>query len=724
MNRGSFVLGGMWLVILLGIYAFSGLKMDTGLSTFTAEDSEEYRNYEAYSRQFPQRRDTWLLIMDFGKVPGLMEFRKMDSLCRDLEQEDGIRKVYSLTTLRIPRKTLAGVGKRQLLPLKNDAVFDRAWKRLPLYPDATPKFLSDDRKAVCVYLEVDEKADEALAKKVIDLTDGAGFPKVYYAGTSLLSGKARELIASDMVFLVSVASGLLLLIFFLIFRDLRSLLVTTTMIAFNSAFIVLLFWISGRAVNLLTLTIPLLIAVLSFSDIVHIVYTVRNKSPETPLVQRVNEALHAIRMPLLLTSLTTFLAFAVFIFSPVPQISEFGWITCAGIAMAFVSAYVLLPELILMTGVSRQPMIRLGALQRFIEQRLSFHRLVVSVGLGITVLLGAFAVMNFRIDNHLLKSGNAGLQEGQAFLNEHFGGTRSVEVVISGDHLLNEKTIRLTDRIEHYLVEEYGCTSVFSLNTVAKRLNRFRHYGHPAFYRIPEVMDVPFFRELDQWKVALGLRDALTEDGKTLKIVGRLPDQGSADAMQRTAALEYFLSTRNTEEYQLFTSGYSLVQDRSMMRVTWLIILGVALSLVVAVLVVGIFFRSVRLSLAILLPNLLPLLGALSCLQLLGIDLDPFAAMALSILLGLSIDDTIYITGTYIQASKKGTSLSESLKRNLVPVVSTTLLLAAGFGVLMLSAMEPNRNIGILVSLILLIALLSDLLLLPALLKWAVQKVE
>ena len=95
--------------------------------------------------------------------------------------------------------------------------------------------------------------------------------------------------------------------------------------------------------------------------------------------------------------------------------------------------------------------------------------------------------------------------------------------------------------------------------------------------------------------------------------------------------------------------------------------------------------------------------------------------MALSIILGLSIDDTIYITSDAVDKNDGGPlpgMLEKSLDKNVFPVLTTSLLLAIGFGTLLFSNLESNKNIGILVSTVLLIALLSDLLILPALLKW------
>jgi predicted RND superfamily exporter protein len=105
---------------------------------------------------------------------------------------------------------------------------------------------------------------------------------------------------------------------------------------------------------------------------------------------------------------------------------------------------------------------------------------------------------------------------------------------------------------------------------------------------------------------------------------------------------------------------------------------------------------------------------------MLGIGLNATSVMALSILLGLSLDDTLYFLGSNYVKGTRGISvltLEKSIKQNTFPVMVTSLVLAAGFAVLSFSEIQSNRNIGILVAAMLLIAVISDLVIFPVLLR-------
>lgn len=722
-KRAIGILLGMLALISTAAVVYPSLEFELGLTSLTAQDSDEFRHFEEYSRQFPSGQNTWLIAVDFqGKKLGRKKFLQIDALCTELEKSEGVLKVYSLASIKIPQRDVLGVRELRILPLDSDQAFEKGWKRLVAYPDVTPKFISRDATATCIYLEVDSLASEGLVQELKKQVDQFNFPEVHYAGSSMLSLQAKEELSKEMNFLGLLGSVVLFILLLVLFRDWRSILLSVFLVLFNASWIILLFWISDRPVSVLTLTIPLLIAVLSFSDIVHILYAIRNRSSEIPFAERVRASMHEIRSPLWLTSLTTFLAFAVFIFSPIPEIVDFGWITCFGIALSYLSARFLLPELTILIGLGKRTLLSFGKVHRVLSHVLLRPHRLVRIGFLATVVFLGLALSTFQIDNHALKNGSERLMDGQIYLNEEFGGTRSIEVIISGENLLQARTFGIVDQIEEYLVKDYGCTSVFSINTVAKRLNRFDHFGFSAFYSLPEEIDAPFLEDLRQYKEMLGLGDALSKDEATLKIVGRLKDLGSADALARTEKLETFLTKLDCVDTEVFVSGHAIINDRSMHLVTRLILLGVLISLVIATVLTGIYFRAWRLVLAVLLPNLLPLLAALVFLGIFHIDLNPFSAMALSILLGLSLDDTIYITGTYLQKREQGFSLSESLRWNLFPVISTSIILAVGFGLLLFSSLEPNQNIGLLVSIILVIALLSDLLLLPAMLNWAAKE--
>jgi hypothetical protein len=492
-------------------------------------------------------------------------------------------------------------------------------------------------------------------------------------------------------------------------------------LAFNIAGVYLFFLLSDHEVNTLTFTVPLLITILSFSDLVHILYAAGQAHENVTWREHVRMVMKNLQVPLGLTSFTTALAFAVFLWSAVPEIIEFSWLTCAGIVWAYVSARFFFPELLIALGPAKKPIEIFAFLTRGVQWSMQRSRLIIRLSVLLSVLALLWSTQVARISYNPYQNGSEELMGGQLLLNERFSGLRSVEVIVSDLEKIDSTTFRKVGEIENYLLQEYGCTTVFSINTVARRLHRFQNYGFAKAYQMPDKIDAEYLEFFWEFKDELGLREALTLDKKTLRIVGRLKDEGSAEAMEKTARLERWLKSRDWSE-KVYAGGHSILLDQAMFRVTVIILIGVGISLCMASLLGGLFFRNVRLCFALLLPNLLPLLCALVCMPLFDLQLDPFTAMSLSIIFGLSIDDTIYIAGTYMERRKSGVDISESVRWNVFPVFATSLLLAIGFGIFALSELPSTQSIGMLVPIVLLVAVISDLFLLPPLLNWAVRK--
>ena len=133
-----------------------------------------------------------------------------------------------------------------------------------------------------------------------------------------------------------------------------------------------------------------------------------------------------------------------------------------------------------------------------------------------------------------------------------------------------------------------------------------------------------------------------------------------------------------------------------------------------------ILFRSIRLSLISILPNIIPLMAAAAIMGYAGIKLRPSTAMTFSIALGIAVDDTIHFLARFRQELTRTKDVAIAITNSILStgkaIIGTTLVLCMGFFVLYFSELVPNHEFGILATIILLIALAGSLLLLPVLL--------
>lgn len=720
-RRNWFIVAVAYCSILIGAWASTQIETDFSLTTLSARNSPDYQNYKEYSKRFPIGEGDGLVVSigSDSKFNSLGKFSVLETLRLDLLKISGVENSLGITSIQLPQKTLLGSNSVLLLPLEDEKRFEKRFAKINSYSDVTPKFLSNDRAAVRIFLTVDwSKVELSEIKEVVNQYD---FSEVHFMGKEVFSNELKQSLQTEIILLPLVAGAILLFLFFLWFRDLRSLIVVASVLVINLSVLSLVFYVGGIKIGLLTSTTPLLILVLSFSDIVHILYKFKRLNAGS-IENRVQETMKPLRLPLWLTTLTTGVAFGLFFVTGISEIAEFALATCLGIVFAYLTARFLLPILLLMYRI--RPFKKRSAFSSSAEGLIRFLKakyavLSTSILVLIALSISVMAFFKINISYHQSFGGDTEIGKTLRFTDEHFEGVRTIEVILESKKGLDQATISKVAEIEKALLEEYECRSVFSVNTAIKRLNRYNHFGKNSRFSLPSDFDDDFQSDLNQFGKELGLINAMTEDQKLYRIVGRLPDIGSAKASKKNEQLQAKLDQLEDDNHRFFISGFSYVKDQSTTRVTGFILLGIALSLIVATAVIGFAFRSLRIALIAFFPNLLPVLSGLALMYWIGIELNPTTAMALSIILGLALDDTIYFLSA-IKRSKEldsSESIALGLRENTFPAAVTSIILMIGFGILMLSSIESNRNIGILVATMLLIALISDLVILPALLR-------
>jgi predicted RND superfamily exporter protein len=715
-----------WIVVLLaygslffGAWTSTQVKSDFSLTTLSARSSEAYQNYKEYSKRFPYNDNG--LVISIGsdaKFDSRMGFFVLEELRKDLLGIEGVNTALGITSVELAQRTLLGSKSKLLLPLDENK-FEKRLAKVDAYTDVTPKFLSTDRTAARIMLTVDW--DRLDLQGIQETVGQYKFAESHYLGKGVFSSELKKSLEKEIIFLPLFAGAILLFFFFLWFRDWRSLVVVTSILAINLSLLSMVFYFGGINIGLLTSTTPLLILVLSFSDIVHILYKFKRFKAGS-IHERIRETMKPLRLPLWLTTLTTAVAFGLFFFTGIDEISEFATVTCAGILLAYGTARFLLPLLIELFGVQAFKM--RSAFYSSAEALIGLLKAkwgVVVFSTAILILVSVSVLMNFQVNISYHQRYGNDTKIGQAFRfsDEHFEGIRAIDVVLESKKGLTQETISKVEEIEKALIDYYGCRSVFSVNTAIKRLNRYNRFGKASQFSLPNSINDTFISDLKKFKKELGLINAMTDDQQLFRIVGRLPDIGSAKAEEKNHVLQKTLDRLQDENYRLFISGFSFVRDQSTVRVTKLVLIGIALSLIVAMIVIGLAFRSVKIAIISFIPNLLPVGFGLALMYWAGIELNPTTAMALSIILGLALDDTIYFLSV-IKRSKDldaDQSIAHGLRENTFPASVTSIILMIGFGILMLSSIESNRNIGLLVATMLFIALISDLIILPALLR-------
>jgi hypothetical protein len=253
-------------------------------------------------------------------------------------------------------------------------------------------------------------------------------------------------------------------------------------------------------------------------------------------------------------------------------------------------------------------------------------------------------------------------------------------------------------------------------------MNRGKHSGDANYYALPKSQ-----KRLNSFKKAL----KISNEGKTvrlfmdstqttLQINGFLDDAGNIEITQRNKELEKFLAKRDFKGVEYHLTGTSHLVDKNMRSLVQNMLMGLGISILVIALLLGLIFKSFRVVLISLVPNLLPLIVLTGLMGFLGINIKLSTAIIFSIAFGIVVDDTIHLLGKFRHELSKGKSVIYAIQRSYITtgkaMILTTLILCAGFFLMVFSCFMGTFYLGFLLTVVLVVALIADLTVLPVLL--------
>ena len=499
----------------------------------------------------------------------------------------------------------------------------------------------------------------------------------------------------------------------------------------------------GKPMTLLTgePILMLLIMVIGMSDGVHILNRYEENIGQAGSGDRRGALVATMRhmgRACLLTSLTTAVGFAALGTSNIPTIREFGLFGALGIMLAYVGAVVFLPAAVAITERYKpwrvpprrgsDPLDRL--LVAVATPPLRHPKAVIAVGLLLFAASMA-AIGAVRVDNRYsrdLKEDNPALVS-MDFLVEAFGGAFVLDMVVdtgAPDGIKDPELLEAMDALRAGMEEHELISKVMGPVTFIKKMNRAMNGGRAEAFSVPESPEA-----VAQYLLLFEMAGGDSEYDRMVSYdyskarmsayTTELAPEEYESVMVRLRRLadENFGSLGGSAEvYEaggmplFYTVSKSLIS--TLMRSLYL-------AMPVIVLITGFAFRSVRLGLLSVVPNIIPITIGLGLLGLSGISLRFSTIVAFPIAFGLAIDDTIHFLHRYRLELGGGATHEEAVRTTLRTagraMVLTTVFLLAGFAVMLASNFLALVHMSLLICVILLAALFGDLFVLPALLQ-------
>lgn len=542
----------------------------------------------------------------------------------------------------------------------------------------------------------------------------------------------NELAQKDSATLAPLMFLVVLVVLGAFFRSLAATVVTLLVIVLSLVAAVGFMGWAGYAANQVNVSAPTLILTLAVSDSVHLLLPYleglgQGRSRE----EAMGESLRVNIAPVFFTNLTTAVGFVGLNFSDSPPFLELGNIAAFGVMVTMLLSFTLLPAAMMALPVKARPGMGEEAHWRVIDRVSEFalrHRrrlfwIILAVVAGFAAMIPRNELND---DTAEYFEKGVPLRDAIDFVDQNLTGIDSIAYELSSGEpggVNDPAFLRKVEAFAQWWRQQPEISHVTTFTDVMKRLNRSMHGDDQAHYRLPEERDLAaqylLLYELSL-PMGLDLNTLVNVDKSAVRLVASVHNQPSREMLALEDRAKTWLDA-NAPGMAGPGTGVSLIFAHLSQENIYSMMKGALVSALLISLTMILSLRSVKFGLVSLVPNLLPAAMAYGVWGLLVGQVNLAVAAVFSISSGIVIDDTIHFMSKYLRGRRLlGLSPEDAVRYSFsttgTALFVNTAVLVMGFLVLTLSDFTVNSSLGMMTALIIAVALVFDLLFLPALL--------
>ncbi|MCF4100292.1 efflux RND transporter permease subunit [Gillisia sp. M10.2A] len=744
------------IAIIIGITIFLASQWQNMRFSYTEanllpDDDKFNMVYNDFLDKFGEEGNLIVIAVNDSTLFTPEKFTAWNTLTKKLSSYSEVDHVISLGNLKKLQKF--NKPKRfEMVPLINEKKWDSAqvaayqdelFNKLPFYENLV---YSSNSNTVQTALYINEDIVNSKERKtfvieelkpLIEKFEKDNNINVYVSGMPYIRTLNSQNIIDEIGLFIGGALLVTSLIFFFFFRSFRATLISmiTVLIGVMWAFGVI--GLLHYEITVLTALIPPLIIVIGIPNCIFLInkyqQEIKNHGNQAKSLQRV---ISKVGNATLLTNVTTASGFATFILTDSKLLKEFGIVASINIIAIFILSLVIIPVIYSYMRLPKDKHLKhlnkkwIGGFVDWIENMVRHRRITIYISSVILLALSIIGIYSIKISGSLLEDmpQNAGFFKDIEFFEEEFNGVMPLEILIDTKRpkgALKLSTLKKMESLETAITEVPELSAPLSVVRLAKYSKQAYYNGNPKYYQLPTSQEqnfiAPYLKGISSEGGNL-LNSYVDSTGRYARMTTFMKDIGT-DEMERIE--ENLWPQINKifppERFEISMTGKALIFQKGTTYLVKNLVVSLSLAIVLIAMLMAWMFRSFRMILISLIPNLLPLLVTAGMMGFLGVPIKPSTILVFSIAFGISVDDTIHFLAKYRQELKANDwkikrSVYAALKETGVSMFYTSIVLFFGFSVFMISSFGGTVALGGLVSATLLFAMLSNLLLLPSLL--------
>ena len=526
------------------------------------------------------------------------------------------------------------------------------------------------------------------------------------------------------------------LIFFFFFRSYRATFISMCVVVIGVMWTFGILGFLEYEITVLTALIPPLIIVIGVPNCIFLINKYQHEfNKHGNKAKSLQRVITKVGNATLMTNTTTASGFATFIITQSKLLTEFGTVASLSIMAIFSLCLLIIPIVYSYMPMPNEKHLEhlnkrwINTLGDWIETTVKQKNIAIYIISVLLLVVSIIGIYQIKTSGSLLEDmpKNAEFYHDIQFYEAEFDGIMPLEILINTKRkkgVLKPVNLKKMSALEDLIVEIPELSKPISIVSLVKYSKQAFYNGNPKYYQLPTTQENGFIlsyaknssNDLDL------LHNYVDSTGQYARITTFIKDDGIDQMDQIEERLNKEITKLfDKDRYEVSLTGKAFLFQKG----TNFLIKNLILSLTLAILLISLFmaylFRSFRMIVISLTPNLLPLLITAGAMGYLGVPIKPSTILVFSIAFGISVDDTIHFLAKYRQeliacrwSVKK--SVFAALRETGISMFYTSIVLFFGFSVFTTSNFGGTVAMGALVSGTLLLAMMANLLLLPVLL--------
>ena len=729
------IIVGVTITVALLSLSLKNLAFEGSYKIWFDKESSIMKNYEVFRSRF-SGDDTF--IVAFKDEQGIFTHKAVGTILRltkEFKKIEGVRKVDSLSNYQyifsedddiIVEDFLYGdedLTKKKSIALSDNLILNQLiskdGKTTMLALSLGEKMGSNEAVNIAVFKRI-----QILLKEESQKSDY----KFYITGIPAVTASLVTISQGDAMILMPLAVVVVILFLFLIFRSALGVLIPSVVVVFTFLTVLSIQMLLGYKLNNFTVNIPSFVTAIAIADAMHLYLAwIYYKHKGTNTKEALTQALSSNLIPMALTSFTTAVGFATLGISVIEPVSTLGIAITTGAVLAFVLSVSIVPAIILTLSAEHKvkavKIINLAHIEGY-GAFIKYHNKKIVFIFSVAMVLALYGLTELKVDSNSIKyfAKDTVVRSGADFVEKNLTGSMRYEIILDSGKKEGAKEPKFLESIVHFEenFKEHFANVRFttSLKDIVVRMQKVVNPNAknllPADKNLVAQYLLLYSMSLPQ---GMELNDKIDTQERYLRLTINSDIVDTSKDIKMINWIKNYFKTETT--YSADVQGQTAIFAYMQSSVTDTLILSISMTLIIVAFTMLLIFRKLKMLWLFLIPNIAPIIFVGGVMGYLGISVDIGVAISAAVILGIAVDDTIHFFSKYFDSIKEmkfEQSIDYILSHSGNAMILTTLILSFTFAIFGVSSFVPNVNFAIVTVSALNIALLFDLVLLPALL--------